>query len=529
MLNIKPIFYTVISPIALLVTQIAYCENLVTPIIPKAETSQNIAQNILTKNEKPTDPTTLGNPDKDIVLVLDNSGSMKKNDPEFLAKQAVVTFIKSQKLNNRIAILSFDKVNHLSEPLTFISPRTEKNILSHLETIDYTGEYTDIPAAIERAIYILKNTPASDANQPPRLKAIIFMTDGIVDTGNPLRDIEREKWLRNELVADAVENDIRIFGIAFNEEADFQLIQSLSQQTLGEYYRVFSADSLAQIFTTINLLLNQPAPAIVEEQAISEPTTHEAIITEIQAESQSPTPPLVTLHAEAVTPIQQPPATKTITTNIILITLVALTFILLIIVIHRQKTKRTPTQIACLIDLQRADQRYTIGRKPVLLGRTEGDQKNIYDYIVIEENTIGRRHALIEYQDHNFWLSDQGSINRTYLNNQPIMVKIKLRQNDRIRLHKYEFEFTLPELEGSDKTVIAMPDMPESEGEILDSLPSADVNLSEEDFDIDDVAAEIKSLDIDDIDHNLIDINEDDIIDPSDNPDDDDDEKTRLI
>jgi hypothetical protein len=46
---------------------------------------------------------------KDIVLVLDNSGSMKKNDPSFLTGIAVREFLDRLEGDNRVAILLFDQ------------------------------------------------------------------------------------------------------------------------------------------------------------------------------------------------------------------------------------------------------------------------------------------------------------------------------------------------------------------------------------------------------------------------------------
>ena len=58
---------------------------------------------------------------KDVILVLDNSGSMKKNDPNFLASRAVTEFISSLDAATRIGIIIFDQVVSLVMPLTQLS------------------------------------------------------------------------------------------------------------------------------------------------------------------------------------------------------------------------------------------------------------------------------------------------------------------------------------------------------------------------------------------------------------------------
>ncbi|MCH8263482.1 MAG: VWA domain-containing protein, partial [Proteobacteria bacterium] len=178
--------------------------------IEKPETSENAESQLM----------------KDIILVLDNSGSMKKNDPQFLTKQAVTEFINKLDESTRVAIVIFDQDVRMAVPLTEISSASRQGLLDSLSKINYRGLYTNSPAAIESAIYDLKNNGREEAR-----KIIVFMTDGIVDTGNVDRDLEKTKWLKEDLAADAADAGIKIFGIAFTENADFELIQSLAQKT----------------------------------------------------------------------------------------------------------------------------------------------------------------------------------------------------------------------------------------------------------------------------------------------------------
>lgn len=122
---------------------------------------------------------------RDVVLVLDNSGSMRKNDPQSLATAAVQQFIQQLGPGNRVAVLIFDQNVTLAQDFMNVQSDREQ-LLNSLEAVDYSGQYTDSPAAIERAIYILKNNARDDAR-----RIIIFMTDGIVDTGNPQNEIGR--------------------------------------------------------------------------------------------------------------------------------------------------------------------------------------------------------------------------------------------------------------------------------------------------------------------------------------------------
>lgn len=98
---------------------------------------------------------------------------------------------------------------------------------------------------------------------------------------------------------------------------------------------------------------------------------------------------------------------------------------------------------------------YRLGSKPVMLGRVGGKDTEFLDYIVVPSATIGRRHALIEFKDFGYWIMDQGSINGTFVNGRPVSAEVRLKHGDRIKLHKLEFEFVMPEVGESSATVLA--------------------------------------------------------------------------
>jgi predicted component of type VI protein secretion system len=90
-----------------------------------------------------------------------------------------------------------------------------------------------------------------------------------------------------------------------------------------------------------------------------------------------------------------------------------------------------------------------------MLGRVAGKDTDHLDYIVVPETTIGRRHSLIEYKDFAYWIVDQGSINGTFVNDQPVTSETRLKHGDKIRLHRCEFEFAMPDDADAGMTVIS--------------------------------------------------------------------------
>ncbi len=429
---------------------------------------------------------------KDVVLVLDNSGSMKKNDPQFLTKQAVTEFINNLDESTRASVVIFDQDVRTAVPLTEISSSSRQILLDSLSQINYKGLYTNSPAAIESAIYDLKNNAREDAK-----KVIVFMTDGIVDTGNADRDLEKTKWLKEDLAADAADAGIRIFGIAFTENADFELIQSLAQKTDGEYYRALLADDLQKVFSKLNTLINEPD----KPEVAMEPET--IIIEKIIERVVEPAPAPIVIEVPAaqsqLADDSERKRSMLILVALAVLILAVIAMVLMLLRGSKSKSRDEDTaQEAYLNDIHgiTGQASFALGNKPTMLGRVAGKDTEYLNYFVIPETTIGRRHSLIEYKDFSYWIIDQGSINGTFVNNRAVTSEVRLKHGDMVRLHKVEFEFVMPEMADSgmtviSNTVIASQGAPSSEAATLvpGSSPSAtgsdDIDLPDPDFDFD--------------------------------------------
>ena len=145
---------------------------------------------------------------------------------------------------------------------------------------------------------------------------------------------------------------------------------------------------------------------------------------------------------------------------IALLALFLLTFALLFLVTQRKGLSKVkldePFQEAYLNDLQgKTDKEaHILDERPKMIGRVAAKDAEYMDYIVVNESTISRRHALIEYKDYSFWIIDQGSSNGTFINDVQIENEVRLKHGDKIRLHNYQFEFVVPEMDESDETCL---------------------------------------------------------------------------
>ncbi len=427
---------------------------------------------------------------KDMVLVLDNSGSMKKNDPKFLSKRAVTQFINKLDHETQLSIVVFDQQVQLAVPFLEVTKDNKKQLLSSLDLIDHKGLYTDSPAAIERAIYELKNNGRENSQ-----KYIVFLTDGIVDTGNPQVDLEKSKWLKQELAADAADNEIKIFAVAFTDSADFQMIQSLAQQTGAEYYRAIKAEQLDDAFEKINALIDEYgvieknslvketeiAPELTEESAVIPTNELEAITVPSPVVEKPVDRPPLNRDQNITFPIQQE---KTLLPYVLLAIFLTLLGCMTYFFYLRPKWNRINDEIyiseAYLKDVHGHTQQksYKLDSTPAMVGRVETRDNQDLKYITILESTIGRRHAVIEYKDYAFWVVDQGSTNGTYVNDTLIEKETRLKHGDRVRFHKFEFVFEVPELQEDGMTVISSTVLKETIQANARELPEPEFDIS---------------------------------------------------
>jgi hypothetical protein len=388
---------------------------------------------------------------RDVVLVLDNSGSMRANDPARLAAPAVAEFIRSQPRDTRVAIVLFSTSTELVLPLMPAEVAADGEAATALRKFNYRGAWTQIPQGVERALYELRNEGRPDAS-----RSIVLMTDGLVDTGNAVHDEELHKWLREELAGQARKENVRIFGIAFTERADFQLLQSLAATTGGEYFRVLNPEGIARTLKRIDsVLVGTGAPPAVAEP--SRPPAQAAPGEPAATATPEPAP------AAAGEPVEEAPGEPTPWWwwGLIAVALAALAVALAwgwrlfhaaagrTEAAQDSKKDHGPTAV-----LYNTHERHELGAQTVVLGRA-GGQDATRQYIIVPEKTVGRWHATIERRGQTFWVRDEGSVNGTFINDERVIGEQPLKHRDTLRLHTHSYEFEIPELADADRTMLS--------------------------------------------------------------------------
>lgn len=424
-------------------------------------------------------------PEMDLMFVIDNSGSMHKNDPGFLTPRTVRTFMNQLPDETRVGMVLFDQKARLLESLSPLSDsQAKQRLIASLNQVDYKGRYTNSAAGIERALYELKTSGRAQAN-----KCIIFLTDGIVDTGRPQKDLELTQWLKNDLASECRDLGVRIFGIAFTENADFVLIQALAARTDGAYFRAYAAEDIAGVLDQIQAQLTPPPEEAPEKSpVIASPP------------EPQPSPQAAAPEATALAQSAPPPAPATSGGRsflkfylplilIIFLLIGALLFLMAkvfgqpswlvrqLAVLYGPGDKANAAQIALpqwqLRELDQGRQEsvkvHDFNKARVTIGR---DVKND---LQIPQPTVSNLHAAIEYKEGAFYLDDQRSTNGTRLNDRQVSPNqpVRLKSGDRIQFANFTYKFVrLDQILSGDTVMLSVTALSEKEASRPVSRPS---------------------------------------------------------
>jgi hypothetical protein len=352
---------------------------------------------------------------------------MKQNDPQRLLVAAATDFVGRLAPGDAAGLVLFGTQAKASFPLTPLSqPPARTALLEEIRRIRYDDPRTNIAAGIERGIYELKEHGRADATP-----ILIFIADGIMDSGSPARDAEMREWLRTRLLLDARERGARIFSVALTEQADYALIQEMATVTGGDYYRALGVKEIGGIFERISAKLHSPSAPIA---ALSGPLP----VAPVSAPVPAP-PPVLALAGSWMAMAA------------------ALTLLLAGGAVMARRYRRTlaagrggrgveatqlgkatacrPLSEASLRDM-RTGREIRLARPLVRVGRAPDND------IVLAESQVSGHHAEIECRQGRFFLRDLRSTNGTSVNRRPVSGETILKPGDVIGFDEFSFTFT---------------------------------------------------------------------------------------
>lgn len=179
----------------------------------------------------------------DVRVVVDISGSMKKNDPNNLRAPAVRMLVGLMPEQARAGVWTFAKMVNMLVPWKPVNDDWRQTAIEKSEQIHSLGLYTNIEQALKKAT----------ANQKQKntkfRRSMILLSDGFIDlqAGNKTSQQSRQRIL-DEVVPKLKKTNIAVHTIALSDNADHELLKALSMATDGWYQRADTAEDLQRIF-----------------------------------------------------------------------------------------------------------------------------------------------------------------------------------------------------------------------------------------------------------------------------------------
>lgn len=182
----------------------------------------------------------------DVRLLIDISGSMKKNDPNNLRVPALQLVTNLLPSGSEAGVWAFGRYVNMMVPLATVDENWQKKATATAKKINSAGLYTNIGGVLEKASYGWTRPDSSEK------RSLILLTDGMVDISKDAKvnQKEREKIL-NTILPKLIKANVSIHTIALSKNADHELLKTLSTQTDGWYQAVESAEELQKVFLKI--------------------------------------------------------------------------------------------------------------------------------------------------------------------------------------------------------------------------------------------------------------------------------------
>ncbi|KAL7515949.1 hypothetical protein ACHAWX_001012 [Stephanocyclus meneghinianus] len=171
---------------------------------------------------------------KDVVLVIDVSGSMHKGRQMELAKEAASIIVETLSVADRFAIVTFsDKASMIGveEGLIRATAENKEIMMEHIKSLTHKGG-TNFYDAFKTAFDTIEQTVKDELTTGCNV-AILFMTDGKISTGPGENETISLVNQRIENLKTNFNQATTIFTYSLGQEADNRVTKRLACETNG--------------------------------------------------------------------------------------------------------------------------------------------------------------------------------------------------------------------------------------------------------------------------------------------------------
>lgn len=179
----------------------------------------------------------------DVRVLIDVSGSMKKNDPGNLRQPALRLLAGLLPMGSQAGVWIFDRAASVIAPLALVDEDWRQAAIQGARQIHSSGAFTHIEGALRIA--------AGDWYQaaPAVDRHLILLTDGMVDVSHDPEDSKASRRrIVNEVLGELKTAGARVHTIALSPRSDRELLHLLSEATGGLHEAIDEADRLQRVF-----------------------------------------------------------------------------------------------------------------------------------------------------------------------------------------------------------------------------------------------------------------------------------------
>lgn len=174
---------------------------------------------------------------ENIVLVIDNSGSMEQTDPNQDRYKAAKRMIEEMDRDKRVAVFVFNDSVTLLQPFVQVKDQAVKDeLFDKMDGLQPTQGRTDIGLSLSEAMKHIKDNPADSGGT-----MAVLLSDGFSEVNT------------NEVLADYKAKHIAVhtIGLSLVDAEGSGLLRQIADETGGQYYDVSKADDLSFVFEQI--------------------------------------------------------------------------------------------------------------------------------------------------------------------------------------------------------------------------------------------------------------------------------------
>lgn len=194
----------------------------------------------------PAPAANQGTTAQELRVVIDVSGSMRKDDPHDLRVPALRLLTELLPAGDKAGAWTFGDRPNVLIPVGSVDPAWRRLAARAAAAIGSQSQFTNIGRALKAATADWRTTPASG----PR--SLILLTDGYVDiTKDKQRNQAARRALTEEIAPALRRAGVRIYDVGLSDNVDEPLLTAMAERTGGLYQPAHSAGALQHVFLHI--------------------------------------------------------------------------------------------------------------------------------------------------------------------------------------------------------------------------------------------------------------------------------------